>query len=283
MSWFDGQKSPGLKSQKKVSSQTPSGLWKKCSNCSEILSTTKLSENLNVCPYCGHHFRISAAERLDILTDKGTAVELAKDLRSNDPLKFHDKQSYISRLEKAKSQFGKSDGTWVGLAKIYGLDVSLAVMDFKYIGGSMGVVTGEKIAIALDLAFDKKIPAIIVAGSGGARMQEGILSLMQMAKTSGARQRLKNAGIPYISLLTDPTTGGTAASYAMQGDLNIAEPNALIGFAGPRVIEQSIRQTLPKGFQRAEFLRDHGFVDRIVHRKDLKDEISFFLKMFGGK
>lgn len=281
MGWFDDQKSPGLKSNKKVATQTPSGLWKKCTNCSEILSTSKLSSNLNVCPYCGHHFRISAQERLELIVDKDSFKELAKDLRTTDPYEFTDKQAYKSRLEKAKSQFGKDDGTWVGTATINGFEVALAIMDFKFMGGSMGVATGEKVSIAMDLGYDRKIPVIVVAGSGGARMQEGLLSLMQLAKTSGARQRLKSAGVPFISVLTDPTTGGTAASFGMLGDIIIAEPQALIGFAGPRVIEQSIRQSLPKGFQRSEFLKEHGFVDRICHRKDLKEELSFFVRMFG--
>ncbi len=281
MGWFDEKNSPGLKSQKKVVTQTPSGLWKKCTNCSEILSTSKLNNNLNVCPYCDHHFRISADERMDLMIDKGSFKELAKELRTTDPLEFNDKQSYISRLEKAKSQFGKDDGTLVGTATIDGKEIALAIMDFKFMGGSMGVATGEKVSIAMDLGYEKKIPVIVVAGSGGARMQEGLLSLMQLAKTSGARQRLKSVGVPFISVLTDPTTGGTAASFGMLGDIIIAEPKALIGFAGPRVIEQSIRQSLPKGFQRSEFLRDHGFVDRICHRKDLKAELSFFIKMFG--
>lgn len=280
MGWFDDQKSPKLKNQKKASTNTPSGLWKKCTNCSEVLYTTKLENNLNVCPYCDYHFRLSALDRLDQIIDKGTFQEEGKTLKSNDPLKFVDKKSYEERLDKAELQHNKPDGTLVGLGEINGAKVALGIMDFKFMGGSMGVVTGEKIAYAMDLGFENKVPTIVVCGSGGARMQEGLLSLMQMAKTSASRQRLKNVNLPFISVLTDPTTGGTAASFGMQGDIIIAEPNALIGFAGPRVIEQSIRQSLPDGFQRSEFLKDHGFVDRIVHRKNMKEELSFFVRMF---
>ena len=214
------------------------------------------------------------------MTDSGSFKEVGVGYLSNDPLEFSDKMSYKERLVKAKSKTGRTDGTICGIGKINGQDVAMAVMDFHFMGGSMGVVTGEKIALAMDLGLEKKIPVIVVSCSGGARMQEGILSLMQMAKTSATRKRLKQAGIPYISVLTDPTTGGCAASFSMLGDINIAEPKALIGFAGPRVIEQSIRQTLPEGFQRSEFLLEHGFIDRIVARKDMKEELSFFIRMF---
>lgn len=280
MGWFEGVKSPKLKSSKKTTSATPNGLWKKCNSCGEILQTDKLKETFEVCPYCDQHFRLSAIERINLLIDSGTFNLMGQELTTTDPLRFKDKVTYQERLEKALSKTGLNDGTLCGLGKINGDDISLAVMNFQFMGGSMGVVTGEKIAWAMDQAYEKKIPAIVICCSGGARMQEGILSLMQMGKTSASRQRLRNAGIPYISVLTDPTTGGVAASFAMLGDVNIAEPNALIGFAGPRVIEQSIRQTLPEGFQRSEFLKDHGFVDRIVHRNKLKEELSFFIKMF---
>lgn len=280
MGWFEGVKSPKLKSSKKTVSSTPHGLWKKCNNCGEILQTNKLKDCQQVCPYCDHHFRLSAFDRVELLIDSGTFKLSGQNLTTSDPLKFHDKKSYQDRLSQALEKTGLSDGTLCGLGKIHGDDVALGVMNFEFMGGSMGVVTGEKIAWVMDQAYEKKVPAIVVCCSGGARMQEGILSLMQMGKTSASRQRLKNAGIPYISVLTDPTTGGVAASFATLGDVNIAEPKALIGFAGPRVIEQSIRQTLPDGFQRSEFLKDHGFVDRIVHRHKLKDELSFFVKMF---
>lgn len=280
MGWFQQVKNPKLKNLKKAPTVTPEGLWKKCTGCAEIMQTEKLEANLQVCPYCDQHYRLSGAERIELLCDEGSFVEVAEDLASKDPLTFSDKQSYAKRLEKAYETTGLKDGTLCGTATMDGQPVAMAVMDFRFMGGSMGVVTGEKVALAMDLAFERKIPCIVVSCSGGARMQEGILSLMQMAKTSASRARLKGAGIPYISVLTDPTTGGCAASYAMLGDLNIAEPKALIGFAGPRVIEQSIRQTLPAGFQRAEFLLEHGFIDRICHRKNLKQELSFFIRLF---
>lgn len=280
MSFFESVKSPKLKSSKKQSTNTPTGLWKKCTNCGEILQNSKLEEQYNVCPYCDHHFRLNGLDRLSLILDENTFSPIGEEFKTLDPLKFNDKKSYSERLEAAYAKSGLTDGTFAGLGKINGKEVAIAVMDFTFMGGSMGVVTGEKVALVMDMAFEKRIPAIVVSGSGGARMQEGILSLMQMAKTSASRQRLKNAGIPYISVLTDPTTGGVAASFAMLGDINMAEPKALIGFAGPRVIEQSIRQVLPEGFQRSEFLLEHGFLDRIVHRHQLKDEIDFFITMF---
>jgi acetyl-CoA carboxylase carboxyl transferase subunit beta len=279
MGWFQQVKNPKLKNLKKLATVTPTGLWKKCVGCSEIVQTEKLEENAQVCPYCQHHYRLGGAQRIELLCDENSFVEVGEDLASSDPLTFSDKQAYRERLSAAYQKTGLKDGTLCGTGTIDGMPVALAVMDFGFMGGSMGVVTGEKVALAMDLAFEKKIPCVVVSCSGGARMQEGILSLMQMAKTSASRSRLKAAGLPYISVLTDPTTGGCAASYAMLGDLNVAEPKALIGFAGPRVIEQSIRQTLPAGFQRAEFLLEHGFIDRIIPRKELKKELAFFMRM----
>ncbi len=280
MGWFHQVKNPKLKNVKKIVGPTPVGLWKKCNQCGEILQAEKLEENMSVCPLCDYHYRLSAYERINVMTDENSFEEISPDLISNNPLHFEDKMPYVTRLQNAIKTTGLKDSTVCGTATIEGQPVALAVMDFRFMGGSMGVVTGEKVALAMDIGYDKKIPVIVVSCSGGARMQEGILSLMQMAKTSASRARLKTSGIPYISLLTDPTTGGCAASFAMLGDLNISEPKALIGFAGPRVIEQSIRQTLPEGFQRSEFLKDHGFIDSIIHRKDLKKELSFFVKMF---
>jgi acetyl-CoA carboxylase carboxyl transferase subunit beta len=282
MGWFESVKSPKLKSSKKVANNTPNGLWKKCVECNELLQVEKLKETFEVCPYCDHHFRLSAQDRLELLLDENSFHGCGQGLSSKDPLDFSDKKTYKDRLKQAFDKTGMHDGTLCGAGKIDGQDVSIAVMNFQFMGGSMGVATGEKIAWTMDQAFEKKVPAIVVSCSGGARMQEGILSLMQMAKTSASRQRLQKEGIPYISILTDPTTGGVAASFAMLGDLNLAEPKALIGFAGPRVIEQSIRQTLPDGFQRSEFLKDHGFIDRIVHRHQMKEELSFFIKMFSS-
>lgn len=281
MGWFNSVRNPKLKNIKKQANNNPTGLWKKCVSCGEILQTQRLEQNLNVCPFCDHHYRLSAEERISLMLDEGSFREFGSDLETKNPLNFEDKLTYNDRLNKAYTKTGKKDGTLCGFGKVGGKPVVVAVMDFNFMGGSMGVVTGEKIALAMDLAFDKKCPCIVVSCSGGARMQEGILSLMQMGKTSASRKRLKDAGIPYISMLTDPTTGGCAASFSIQGDINIAEPKALIGFAGPRVIEQSIRQTLPEGFQRSEFLLEHGFIDSIIHRKNIKSELSFYVEMFG--
>ena len=283
MGWFNSVKNPKLKNVKRQPTNTPTGIWKKCVGCSEILQTQKLEENNNVCPFCEYHYRIDAQKRIDLIIDEGSFREFGADLETKNPLQFQDKLSYTDRLAKAYKTTSKKDGTVCGYGKINGDDVVIASMDFGFMGGSMGVVTGEKIAMAMDEGLAKNCAVIVVSCSGGARMQEGLLSLMQMAKTSGSRKRLKDKGIPYISVLTDPTTGGCAASFSMLGDVNIAEPNALIGFAGPRVIEQSIRQTLPEGFQRAEFLLEHGFIDRISHRKNLKSELSFFVKMFSPR
>jgi acetyl-CoA carboxylase carboxyl transferase subunit beta len=281
MGWFNSVKNPKIKNSKKQSDNVPVGLWKKCVSCGEVLQAQRLEGNLSVCPICDHHYRVTAMDRINMFVDSGTFIEHAKNFSTTDPLEFKDKLPYADRLVKAKNNTGREDGTICGVGQIDGKDIAFAVMDFHFMGGSMGVVTGEKIAKAMDLGCERKIPVVVVSCSGGARMQEGLLSLMQMAKTSASRKKLKELGVPYISLLTDPTTGGCAASFSMLGDINIAEPKALIGFAGPRVIEQSIRQTLPEGFQRSEFLLEHGFIDRIVHRKDLKTELSFFVKMFG--
>lgn len=283
MGWFDQLKNPKIKSPKKSGAAAPSGLWKKCPACSEIIQTSKLVENFQVCPYCEEHFRLTVNDRIDLLFDKGSFQTFDDDFRSIDPLNFFDKRSYKDRLTTSIDKTGYQDAVVLGVGMIDQTPVSAAIMNFEFMGGSMGVVAGEKIAKAMDMAFHKNIACLVISSSGGARMQEGILSLMQMAKTSTARKRLKVNGIPYISLLTDPTTGGAAASFSMQGDINIAEPKALIGFAGPRVIEQSIREKLPEGFQRSEFLLEHGFIDRIIHRKNLKSEIGFFIKMFSKK
>ena len=280
MSWFKDQKTPKLKSSKKGAANTPSGLWKKCSHCLEIVLAAKLEENHEVCPYCDFHFPLSLNGRIQLIVDKGTFKEYDRELGSKDPLEFKDKKTYRQRLEEARERSGKGEGSTVGTALLGGQKASLAVMDFSFMGGSMGVACGEKITRTMERGLKERMGVVIVSCSGGARMQEGILSLMQMAKTSAARLKLKEEGLPFISILTDPTTGGCAASFAMQGDINISEPGALVGFAGPRVIEQSIRQSLPEGFQRSEFLKEHGFVDRVVHRHRLKDEIAFFLKIF---
>jgi acetyl-CoA carboxylase carboxyl transferase subunit beta len=278
--FFEKVKSPKLKSTKKVNNDNPAGLWKKCAECGEIVQNKKLINNDQVCPYCDHHFRLNAQKRLDLIIDENSFISIESTLDSSDPLEFNDKKSYKERLKQAQKKTDLIDGTIAGQATINSIPVSIAIMNFEFMGGSMGVVTGEKISRVLEVALEKRIPAIVVSSSGGARMQEGILSLMQMAKTSAVISKLKEENIPYISVLTDPTTGGCAASFAMLGDINIAEPKALIGFAGPRVIEQSIKQILPEGFQTSEFLLEHGFIDRIIHRLKMKEELTSIIKMF---
>ncbi len=280
MGWFDEIKSPKIKQVKRSHNSGPTGLWKKCVNCKEILQVQKLEENSQVCPYCDHHYRLSSLERIELLCDQGTFQEIESYPVSTDPLQFVDKKPYDQRLKDLRSQEGAQESVRAGVGQIDGQKISMAVMEFGFMGGSMGVVCGEVIAQAMDVAREQSIPCVVISSSGGARMQEGILSLMQMGKTSVARALLKKKRIPYLSVLTDPTTGGCAASFSMQGDVNLAEPKALIGFAGPRVIQQSIGQSLPEGFQRSEFLEDHGFIDRIVHRHRLKEEISFFVRFF---
>ena len=282
MAWFDDLKTPRIKTQvSERTSKVPEGLWVKCTGCNEILQSKVLKENLNCCPECGLHFRITAAERIAFLCDESCFDEYAEDLVSTDPLEFDDTKSYKSRLRSAASSTGLRDAFVAGKARLGGLPYHLGVFEFKFMGGSMGVVVGEKIARLFEQALKDSLPAVIVSASGGARMQEGILSLMQMAKTSALIEQLRSKGIPYISVLSDPTTGGVAASFAMLGDIILAEPGALIGFAGPRVIEQTIRQSLPAGFQRSEFLLKHGFLDRIVARKDLAAELRQWMWRLG--
>ncbi len=245
------------------------GLWVKCPGCSKLIFKADLATNLEVCPHCGHHFRIGARERIDLLLEPGYQI-VDTGLQSTDPLDFCDLKPYKRRLAEAQAKTGLDDAIINAVGQLGEQDVVLSVMEYGFIGGSMGAVVGETIARAVDRALADRKPLIIVAASGGARMMEGIASLMQLAKISASLARLDDAKIPYISLMTDPTTGGVTASFAMLGDLNIAEPGALIGFAGPRVIEQTIRQKLPEGFQRSEFLLQHGFLDAVVPRKDLK-------------
>ena len=245
------------------------GLWIKCDSCEQVIFKADLEANSYVCPKCGHHFRIGARARIEMLLEPGFEI-VDTELKSTDPLSFSDLKSYKSRLKKAQKDTGLNDAIINALGQLGPHSVVLSVMEYAFIGGSMGAVVGETIARAVDRAYNTRQPLIIVAASGGARMMEGIVSLMQLAKISAALGRLDEAKIPYISVLTDPTTGGVTASFAMLGDLNIAEPNALIGFAGPRVIEQTIRQKLPEGFQRSEFLLEHGFLDAVVNRKEMK-------------
>ena len=250
------------------------GLWVKCEGCRQIIWKKDLEENLNVCPKCEKHFRIDARRRLALLLDENQFEMFDGNISSTDPLKFVDLKPYASRLRQAQRDTGLKDAVINAQGKLQGRPVIASVMEYAFIGGSMGAVVGEMITRAVERALDSKTPLIIVSASGGARMMEGVVSLMQLAKISAALARLDKAKVPYISVLTDPTTGGVTASFAMLGDLNIAEPGALIGFAGPRVIEQTIRQKLPAGFQRSEFLLEHGMLDAVVPRKELKPYIS---------
>jgi len=256
----------------------PEGMWIKCNACLEIIYKPEVERNLNVCPKCNYHFRIPAMERIRAVTDEGTFQEFGEDLESVDMLSFTDTKKYTDRLKEAKKKTGRKEAVITGAAKINGIDIVLAVLDFEFLGGSMGCVVGEKVAVAAEAAKELSRPLIIFSASGGARMQEGTLSLMQMAKTSAALAKLSDARIPFLSVLTDPTTGGVAASFAMLGDIIISEPGALIGFAGPRVIEQTIKQKLPEGFQRAEFLLEHGMIDIIVERTRLKPTLTQVLR-----
>ena len=279
MAWFRKDKKPLTAQDRR---DVPTDVFDKCQGCGEILYRERLAQNLNVCPHCGHHVRISADAYLSILLDADTFDELDTGLRAADPLNFHDLKPYPERIAAAEAK-GKREAVITGTGRLDGIEIVIAVMDFGFIGGSMGSVVGEKVARAARAALAAKKPLVIVSASGGARMQEGIYSLMQMAKTSSVLARLHDAGLPFISVLTHPTTGGVTASFSMLGDVNLAEPGALIGFAGPRVIEETIRQELPEGFQRAEFVRDHGMVDKVVDRREMKDTVARLLRhQFAG-
>jgi acetyl-CoA carboxylase carboxyl transferase subunit beta len=282
MSWLDKipqkiQRVVGAVQKKNV----PEGLWSKCDACQSVLYKTDLESNFEVCPKCAHHNRIGARSRLNQLLDPNTKTELRTEIGANiepiDPLKFKDNKSYSERMKAAQKEVGEKDALIVMQGKILGVDVVVAVFEFKFMGGSMGSVVGERFVRGIDAAIKSKSAFISISASGGARMQEGLLSLMQMAKTSAALTKLSQAGLPYISVLTDPTMGGVSASFAMLGDIIIAEPNALIGFAGPRVIEQTVRETLPEGFQRAEFLVEHGAVDLIIDRREMRQRLAGML------
>lgn len=275
MEWFRKVKE-GLISQKKK--EIPDGLWTKCEDCGEIIYMKELEKNFWVCKNCGFHFKLKSRDYINILLDEGNLEEYDKNLTSVDPLKFKDSKKYPDRIKSSKKKTGLSDAIITGIGKINRKEVSFGVMDFGFIGGSMGSVVGEKVARAIERSIERKIPLVIVSCSGGARMQEGILSLMQMAKTSTLLAKLSDLRIPYISVLTNPTTAGVMASYASLGDVIIGEPKALLGFAGPRVIQQTIGQKLPEGFQSSEFFLEHGFLDVIAERKDLKRIISLMLE-----
>ena len=258
----------------------PGNVWVKCFKCGQAIYAKDLEENSKVCPKCQYHFKLTSTERIRQLADKETFKEINPNLTSKNFLNFTDAKSYTARIEDSILKSGLKDAIKTGLAKINGYDVALGIMDFSFMGGSMGSVVGEKIARLIEAAIENKFPVIIFSTSGGARMQESIMSLMQMAKTSAVLGRLRETGLPYISVLTDPTTGGVSASFAMLGDVNIAEPNALICFAGPRVIEQTIRQKLPAGFQRSEYLLEHGMLDIVVDRNQMKETLTKLLKFF---
>lgn len=276
LDWFeDKQKKNGTSEKLNI----PGDVWEKCPKCSEVLFLKDLENNNRVCTSCKFHFRISAQERIQFIFDKNTFVEEDDNLISFDSLKFTDVESYQTRIDKAIKKTKKNDAVIIGQALLKGIPVQIACMDFFFMGGSMGAVVGEKVTRSIEYAIEKKIPFVSFSASGGARMQEGINSLMQLAKTSAAVSRLSEAKIPFISVLTDPTTGGTSASFAMLGDIHIAEPGALISFAGPRVIEQTIRQKLPKGAQRAEFLLKHGIVDMVVDRNNLRITLHKVLQL----
>ena len=276
--WFKKDKAPKEPRQNRPS-KVPEGLWVKCTSCREIIYAKELHRYVKICPRCGYHFPLSATERLRSLFDGETFTVLESDLRSGDPLHFKDSKKYRDRLKHYEESVGPEDAAVVGEGKIDGIPTTIVAMEFGFMGGSMGSVVGEKMARAAERCVRERAALVIVCTSGGARMQEGILSLMQMAKTASALALLSEARLPYIAILTDPTTGGVTASYAMLGDITIAEPRALIGFAGPRVIEQTIRQTLPPGFQRSEFLLEHGMVDMVVERKDLRETVGRCLRL----
>jgi len=275
MSWFD--KLTGGISRK---APKPKEAWSECKNCKEQIYGIDVAENYFICPKCDHHFRMNTMHRIQLLVNAGTFVEHDHNLISADPLKFKDKKRYKDRIKSLVKQGDNTDSIVCGTGMVGDHLVELCAFDFDFMGGSMGSVVGEKITRAIERAIKSRAALIIVNCSGGARMQEGILSLMQMAKTSAALNQLSEAGLPYISILTDPTMGGVSASFAMLGDVILAEPGALIGFAGPRVIEQTIKQTLPEGFQRAEFLLDHGLIDQVVHRKELRQRVTDLLSLF---
>jgi len=277
MAWF-------RRSKENISSEgqrkdMPDGLWTKCQGCGEIIHRKQLEQNFFICPKCSAHFRIGSEEYFKILLDQNTFREMDKKMRSADPLGFVDSKPYTDRIKESIKKTGLFDAVRTGTGTVNKIPVVIAAMDFSFIGGSMGSVVGEKVARAIDKALNLRRPLIIVSSSGGARMMEGALSLMQLAKTSGKLAQLSDAGVPYLSIMTDPTTGGVTASYAMLGDVNIAEPGALIGFAGPRVIRQTIGKDLPKGFQRAEFLLEKGFVDMVVSRRDMKECVTKILRL----
>lgn len=277
--WFN-RLTKGIQTETKEKKEAPDGLWHKCSECKETYTKVVLADNLFVCPKCEHHNRINAAEYFQILFDEGAYTELFSNIKPKDFLEFVDVKPYHKRLDAAQASTGLKDAMTAGVGKINGQETVIACMNFNFIGGSMGSVMGEKIARGIDHAIAHRLPFVIISKSGGARMMESAFSLMQMAKTSAKLTQLASAKLPYISIMTDPTTGGVTASFAMLGDINIAEPKALIGFAGPRIIKETIRKDLPPGFQKSEFLLEHGFLDYVVNRKNMKSQLSQSIHWF---
>jgi acetyl-CoA carboxylase carboxyl transferase subunit beta len=281
--WFRKKKKPEAQSGEERAVRVPEGLWTKCESCGQIMFSQTVQENGQVCPKCNYHFRISARERLESLFDEGAYEEFDAEVSPTDPLEFKDSKRYADRIVQYQRQTGLKDAVINARGTMGGMQVVISCMEYAFMGGSMGSVVGEKITRAAEDALRWGAPLIVISCSGGARMQESVLSLMQMGKVSAALARLHEGRIPYISIMTDPTTGGVTASFAMLGDVNIAEPKALIGFAGPRVIEQTIRQTLPEGFQRSEFLLEKGMVDMVVHRSQMRQTLIELLHLFSGK
>lgn len=277
MSWFEKLMPSRIRTEGSSKRAVPEGLWDKCPGCAAVLYRAEMERNLDVCPKCSHHNRIGARRRLDTFLDPEFMEEIGSELSPIDPLKFKDSKKYKDRIIAAQKQTGEKDALVVMRGKLKGLDLVVAAFEFRFMGGSMGSVVGEKFVRGADLAIEQNIPMICFSASGGARMQESLFSLLQMAKTSAVLGRMSKCGLPFISVLTDPTMGGVSASFAMLGDVNVAEPKALIGFAGPRVIEQTVREKLPEGFQRSEFLLEHGAIDMIIDRRNLRDEMANLL------
>ncbi|MES9946066.1 acetyl-CoA carboxylase, carboxyltransferase subunit beta [Candidatus Thiodiazotropha sp. CDECU1] len=283
MSWFEKLMPSRIRTDAGHKRAVPEGLWAKCPGCSAILYRAEMERNLDVCPKCNHHNRIGARRRLETFLDAEPQEEIGANLESVDPLKFKDSKKYKDRLSQAQKGSGEREALVAMRGQLKGIDLVVAAFEFSFMGGSMGSVVGERFVRAVNMALERHTPLICFSASGGARMQESLFSLMQMAKTSAALERLQKRGLPFISVMTDPTMGGVSASLAMLGDINVAEPNALIGFAGPRVIEQTVREKLPEGFQRSEFLLDHGAIDMIIDRRDMRDRIADLLSILMNK
>jgi acetyl-CoA carboxylase carboxyl transferase subunit beta len=283
MSWFEKLMPSRIRTEGGSKKAVPEGLWAKCPSCNAVLYRAEMERNMEVCPKCGHHNRIGARRRLDLFLDPEPREEIAADLESADPLKFKDSKKYKERLSAAQKKTGEKDALVVVRGQLLGRDVIAAAFEFGFMGGSMGSVVGERFVQGVNASIERGCPLVCFAASGGARMQESLFSLMQMAKTSAALQRMSKCGIPFISVMTDPTMGGVSASFAMLGDVNVGEPGALIGFAGPRVIEQTVRETLPEGFQRSEFLLEHGAIDIIIDRREMRDRLANLLSMLAGE